>query len=222
MKHIPNILTSCRILLTGVFVWFFFRALRGEGVSFWMPILIYAIAFFTDILDGFLARAFHWVTPVGKILDPIADKVMAFAALICILFGKAYQDDHIILYTVLFLLIAVKDVLMVIGGAIMLKSHKVAYADWYGKSATGVLTAGVILTLLSFPIPSIQPWNIGVLSAAAALSYMAMVHYAKTQMFTDPKPEEAQSEDESKLFEKVDRISSDLNEREHGIEQLLK
>ncbi len=220
MKHIPNIITSCRIVLIGVFVWMFSRALK-QDFSFWIPILVYAIAFLSDILDGFLARNFHWVTPVGKILDPIADKLMAFAALICILIGKNALNDHPVLYTVLFLLIAAKDALMIIGGLFMLRAHKVAYADWYGKTATGVLTLGVVLTLLGFAEPVIQPWDIGVLSAAVALSYVAMIHYARTQLFVK-KEDSDESEDEQKLFDSVDRITNNLNEKEKGLEQLLK
>lgn len=206
MKHIPNILSSLRIVLTGVFAWLFLRALGRESVSFWWPIGIYALAFLTDVFDGFLARTFHWITPLGKILDPIADKLMAITALICILVGKQTMQSHATLYIVLFMLVAVKECLMLIGGAMLLKKHRVAYADWYGKSATGVFTAGVVLTLLSFALPSIEPWNIAVLSAAVAMSYFAMAHYAKTQLFSE-KPQTEATPDEEKLFEKVDRLT---------------
>ena len=204
MRHIPNILSTLRILLTGVFAWMFFRALGEEAFSFWWPIGVYALAFLTDLLDGFLARTFNWITPLGKILDPIADKLMAVMALICILVGKITMHDNGQLYIVLFMLMAVKECLMLIGGGIMLRKHRVAYADWYGKSA-GVFTIGVVLTLLSFALPAIEPWNVAVLSAAIAMSYFAMAHYAKTQLFIDDTPE-ASTPDEEKLFERVDRL----------------
>lgn len=220
MKHIPNIITCCRILLIGFFAWMFSRALR-QDISFWIPIWVYALAFVTDILDGFLARTFHWITPVGKILDPIADKLMAFAALICILVGKNILNDHPVLYTVLFVLIVLKDVLLIIGGLFMLKARKVAYADWYGKTATGLLTLGVILTLLGFAEPAVHPWDIGILFAAVALSYTALVHYARTQLFTVHNDME-ETEDEQILFDRVERITKELSKKEQGIEQLLK
>lgn len=221
MRHIPNILSSIRIVMTGVFCWLFFRAVKHEDFSFWWPILIYAVAFLTDVLDGFLARRFHWITALGKILDPLADKLMACAALVCILSGKVAQNDNIVFYTVIFLLILVKDILLIIGGLYMLRSHRVAYADWYGKSATGVLAAGIVLTLLSFALPSIEPWNIAVLSAAVALSFISLVHYAVTQMFSKPV-KSAEDPDESKLFETVDHISNNMKNNEQGIEQLFK
>ena len=221
MKHIPNILTSLRIVLTGVFAWQFFRAMNiatdptnSVGfAAFWVPITVYSVAFLTDILDGFLARTFHWITPVGKILDPLADKLMGVTALVCTLVGKNFLAAHDAallssahIYTVLVVLVAIKELLMMIGGAYMLTRHKVAYSDWYGKSATGLFTAGMILTLFSFALPAIDPWNLVVLGGATALGYAAMVHYARTQLRAEPKKPEDWNDDERRLFEKVDRF----------------
>ena len=83
MRHLPNILSGMRLILVGVFV-MLFRAGRI------LPALcIFLLAFFTDILDGYLARAHGWVTDIGKLLDPLADKMMTLAALGCIYLGKA-------------------------------------------------------------------------------------------------------------------------------------
>ncbi|MBR0081185.1 MAG: CDP-alcohol phosphatidyltransferase family protein [Clostridia bacterium] len=213
MKHIPNILTSLRIVLTGVFAWQFFVALEVAAnpansvgdYAFWLPIGIYAVAFLTDVLDGFLARTFHWITPVGKMLDPIADKLMGVTALACILLGKIFRQENAAAYIVLIALVVLKELLMLIGGAWMLTRHRVAYADWFGKSATGVFTAGVILTLLSFALPWIEPWNLVAIAVSTAMSYIALVHYARTQMFAKQEDREY-TEDEQKLFAKVDRF----------------
>ncbi len=205
MKHIPNILSTLRIVMVGLFAWLFCSAYPAHPMRYWIALGVYVIAFLTDVLDGFLARTFNWITPAGKLLDPLADKLMAITALIVILIGKAQQDDLFGIYLTLVILVAVKETLMVIGGMIMLKHHKVAYSDWYGKTATGIFSAGVVLTLLSFPIPAIEPWNIAVLSAAIGLSYVALAHYARTQLF-QPAPEET-NEDEERLFEKFDRLA---------------
>ena len=205
MRHIPNILSGFRILLVGVFAWLFLTNRIPHPNNYWWALGVFILAFATDVLDGFLARTFNWITPVGKLLDPLADKLMTVTALIVILIAKAMNDGEYGIYLALFLLAAVKEVLMLIGGMLMLKQRKVAYADWYGKTATGIFALGIALTLLSFPVPSVQPWNIAVLSAAVALSYFAMAHYAKTQLFVkrkdEPKPEEEE------LFEKFDRIA---------------
>lgn len=205
MKHIPNILSTFRIVLVGVFAWLFLTSKIPHPQNYWWAIGVYLLAFFTDVLDGFLARTFNWITPVGKLLDPLADKLMAVTALVVILIAEAKAGDDYGIYLTLFVLVAVKEGLMLIGGLVMLRQRKVAYSDWYGKSATGLFAVGIMLTLLSFPIPDVQPWNIAVLSGAVALSYFAMAHYAKTQ-FLAPRSDEPEPEEE-KLFEKVDRFS---------------
>ena len=202
MKHIPNILSSLRIVMVGVFAWLFLST-RIPSHYFW-ALGVFVLAFLTDVLDGFLARTFNWITPVGKLLDPLADKLMAITALVVILIGKAGQSLFWI-YLALVILVGVKEILMLIGGMIMLRQRKVAYSDWYGKTATGLFAIGIALTLLSFVFDSIEPWNIAVLSASIGLSYVALAHYARTQLFK-PREEEPSAEEE-KLFEKFDRLA---------------
>lgn len=191
--------------MVGVFAWLFCSAYPDHPVRYWWALGVYVLAFFTDVLDGFLARSFNWVTPVGKLLDPFADKLMAITALVVILIGKAQRHDLFGIYLTLVILIVVKETLAMIGGMIMLKQRKVAYSDWYGKTATGIFTIGIVLTLLSFAVPKIEPWNIAVLSAAIGLSYVALAHYARTQMFV-PREDEPDAAEE-RLFEKFDRLS---------------
>jgi cardiolipin synthase len=204
MKHIPNILSSIRIVMVGVFAWLFLTAKIPHPQNYLWALGVFVLAFVTDVLDGFLARTFNWITPVGKLLDPLADKLMAITALIVILIRK-WEGSLFWIYLTLVILVIVKEILMVIGGMIMLKQRKVAYSDWYGKTATGLFAFGTVLTLLSFVIESVEPWNIAVLSASIGLAYVALAHYARTQLF---KPrEEKPDADEEKLFEKFDRIA---------------
>lgn len=205
MKHIPNILSSLRIVMVGVFAWLFCSAYPDHPTRYWWALGVYVLAFLTDVLDGFLARTFNWITPVGKLLDPFADKLMAITALVVILIAKAQTHDLFWIYLTLFALVLVKEILMVIGGLVMLKQRKVAHADWYGKTATGLFAIGVVLTLLSFTVQRIEPWNIAVLSASVGLSYVALAHYARTQMIP-PRADEPTGEEE-KLFEKFDRLA---------------
>ena len=204
MKHIPNILSSIRIVMVGVFAWLFLTAKIPHPQNYLWALGVFVLAFVTDVLDGFLARTFNWITPVGKLLDPLADKLMAITALIVILIRK-WEGSLFWIYLTLVILVIVKEILMVIGGMIMLKQRKVAYSDWYGKTATGLFAFGTVLTLLSFVIESVEPWNIAVLSASIGLAYVALAHYARTQLF---KPrEEKPDADEEKLFEKFDRLA---------------
>ena len=205
MKHIPNILSTFRIALVGVFAWLFLTARIPHPQNYWWALGVYLLAFLTDVLDGFLARTFNWITPVGKLLDPLADKLMAITALVVILIAKATAGEEYAIYLVLFVLVTVKEGLMLVGGLLMLKQKKVAYSDWYGKTATGLFAFGTVLTLLSFIVDAIEPWNIAVLSASIGLSYVALAHYARTQLFqpAESKP----SDEEQKLFDKFDRLA---------------
>ena len=69
MRHIPNILSAIRLLLVGVFVGLF---LSGRVLG---ALSIFVFAFFTDVLDGRLARQYGWVSNLGKLLDPLGQHV---------------------------------------------------------------------------------------------------------------------------------------------------
>jgi cardiolipin synthase len=191
MRHIPNILSVLRIIMVGVFAYLFAIGRPLAALS------VYVLAFLTDILDGYLARRNNWITNLGKLLDPFADKLLIVVALICIYLGKRQSA-----FLVLFILSAVKELLMVLGGAVMLRRNIVVYADWFGKIATGMFGAGIILALLSFPFPQMSPWDFYVLTAATALSYLALIHYAVQGFFPGMRgkpqsPEDGQRDGEA-------------------------
>ena len=171
MRHLPNILSGIRLVLVGVFVMLF------RAGSYLPALCVFVFAFFTDVLDGQIARANGWVSNVGKLLDPLADKLMTLAALVCIYLGRQKP-----MYLVLFLLMALKELLMVIGGVFMAKRRVVAMADWPGKLATGLFAVGVMLSLLSFLSLRVEPYNLIILGLATAMSYFALVYYAATQL----------------------------------------
>ncbi|MEE9466439.1 MAG: CDP-diacylglycerol--glycerol-3-phosphate 3-phosphatidyltransferase [Candidatus Neomarinimicrobiota bacterium] len=77
--HIPNILTSLRILLTPLFIYCLFW---GNGFGYAWALLIFILAGVTDIYDGRLARRYKVETKVGKIMDPLADKILVLSAFI--------------------------------------------------------------------------------------------------------------------------------------------
>lgn len=79
-KFIPNILSVIRLCLVPIFVVLFFMEYPK---NVWYAIFVFFLAGATDVLDGWLARRNNWISNVGKILDPLADKTMQCTALIC-------------------------------------------------------------------------------------------------------------------------------------------
>lgn len=82
-KHIPNIITTIRILLLP-FVYLFYL-LPLFPYCRWVAIGIFLLAAVTDFLDGFIARKYHLVSNLGKLLDPIADKLLYYSGLFIII-----------------------------------------------------------------------------------------------------------------------------------------
>ncbi|MBZ4683043.1 MAG: CDP-diacylglycerol---glycerol-3-phosphate 3-phosphatidyltransferase [Fusobacteriaceae bacterium] len=75
--NIANILTIFRIILIIPFI-YYLKIPNSEYIAF----IIFTIASITDFLDGYLARKYNLITDFGKLMDPLADKILVFAALI--------------------------------------------------------------------------------------------------------------------------------------------
>lgn len=170
MKNVPNILSSIRICLVPVFVVSYFSE-SSTSMKIYAAI-VYAIASFTDFLDGYIARKYNIMSNLGKILDPLGDKLMTLAVLTCI------TIDHVI--PVWAVLAAVcKEMLMLIGGAIIRKKEggEIPPSNIIGKTSTVVFFV-VCVTLMLFHIPD----NIATLmiSIAIVLMLAALVSYLNT------------------------------------------
>lgn len=167
-KHIftiPNILSAFRIILAFVFLIIFYQSgFSGKKNLLTCIILLSAI---TDFLDGKIARKFNMVSELGKILDPVADKVTQGILILCLM--KEYP-----LLKWLFALFAVKEAFMGIVGAKTLK--KTAHNDgamWYGKVCTAIFYLVMFILLLIPDIPvNIANILIFVCSFFMALSFI--------------------------------------------------
>jgi len=133
-------------------------------------VLIYAIAALSDVIDGFLARKFQVSSNLGKVLDPLGDKLMTVAVMVCITI-----DGLIPLWAVL--LVGVKELLMGVGGLVL---HKKAHVDippsnLIGKASTVVFFLVCVTLMLYRSIPN---WaSILLISIAVALTFIALVSY---------------------------------------------
>ena len=128
VKKIPNILSTIRICLVPVFIAVYFAE---EGQVKIYAALVYAVAAFTDFLDGYLARKYGNTSNLGKVLDPLGDKLMTVSVMVCIT-----VDGIIPLWAVL--IAFCKEALMGIGGLVVhRKTHmEIPPSNIIGKLST--------------------------------------------------------------------------------------
>lgn len=140
LRAIPNLLSLLRILLIPVFVVFYVQAI-GSG-NFFLPTVILIVSGATDMLDGLIARRFHMITDLGKVLDPIADKLTQVTILFCLMFR------YPIFFPLLCILI-IKEALMLTGGVLLYRRRiPPSSARWFGKLATCFFYVSTILVVL--------------------------------------------------------------------------
>ncbi len=144
-KTIPNILSFIRIALIPVFTVLLMQARQGNTLiikKLIIGVIVFAVAGTTDLFDGKIARKFNQVTDLGKILDPVADKLTQFAIAV-ILMNWFWRDW---LFIGMFSVYIIKEVLQLIAGFIMMRrwDHAVAARMW-GKVNTVVFYIAMII-----------------------------------------------------------------------------
>ena len=173
--NIPNVLTMIRLLLIPVFVIVFFNTPHDQNKI--AALIIFAAASITDMFDGMLARRLNQITDFGKLFDPLADKVMVVTAMICQAVIGVFPWLAIII-------VAVKELIMLLGGIFMLSKNVVVYSNYAGKTAQVFFIASL---LLSFFHPGLEAGNVCLLGMTVdrlllwitvALSLTALVIYA--------------------------------------------
>lgn len=178
---IPNWLCFLRVALIPVFTTLF---IKGSYIPAFILMIVAAL---TDLLDGKIARKYNMVSNLGKILDPIADKLSQIAIVIILI--VKFWDGY--LKYILFLFI-VKELLMVLGGALLMaKGMRPVAAEMWGKVATTVFYVFMIVIIalggegcalydVAFFKPFILPeWLItAMVVISALLAFVSLFGYA--------------------------------------------
>ena len=165
--NLSNALTGVRILLAPALLIAFFKF--PEERQAW-SLCLFLAAGLTDCLDGFFARRWNQVTPLGKVLDPIADKLMSAAALLCLILSGA-------LPWFVLAVIAVKELYMAVGAGICLKNGLEVSSDFYGKIATALFYPAVFLAWPWHGSAAIGHIGRALTYVSVALSLLATAHY---------------------------------------------
>lgn len=186
LKYIPNILSCVRIALVFVFLAVFFFGNKYVAAG------VFLFAGITDIVDGFLARKNNWVTNAGKILDPLADKLMQCAALISLTVTNLVPFWFSAPYIL-------KEVLMLLGGLFMLKKRKVrVVSNVFGKMAAVLFYAVIILVMLLSDLwqPEIPAWTNFICGISLGATVFALFFYVV--QYRVLKPEKNENENDNK------------------------
>ena len=164
---VPNLMGYFRIILIPLIVW---RYVTADSVNdYYVAAAIIGISGITDFLDGFIARKCHQITKVGKILDPVADKLTQAAIVVAL--ATRYK-----LMVILIALFVVKEGYMAVMGAIMLKRGRmIDGARMCGKICTAALYV-VMFILILIPDISLPISNTLILSCIALMVYSFVIY----------------------------------------------
>lgn len=165
--NIPNMLTMLRFALVPVATILIYFDMM-------IPALItYLLACATDLLDGFLARRMNLVTNEGILLDPLADKLMAIFVII------AFTVTGV-LPVFVFVIVLIKELLMVGGGIFLYFRDVITPANTYGKIAAFTFNTSIGFTFLH---KIVTPWHQYFMYFALLFLIAALVQYAYFNMY---------------------------------------
>jgi len=160
---LPNILSLSRIALMPAIIF----CLKEEKTLPLLILMLLAVA--TDYFDGFLARKLGKISSLGKILDPLADKI----CLDSMVFALSLWRDFPWWATGLVIL---RDILILAGGLMMInKTKNIPVSNWPGKFAVTFLSAAIFFYVLNW-----QPWGLYLLYASLLLILVSGIIYLRT------------------------------------------
>ena len=156
-KHVPNILTIIRFLLIPIIVIF---AFQNDYIS---TIIVLTISGLTDVLDGYIARKYNFISNFGKLMDPLADKMTQVALLGTLAIQK-------IIPVWIIVVVIIKEFLMVSGASFLYGKELVVSSKWYGKLTTVLFYIAIVCSLFT------QYWNGTIINKYSNLSAVPEFH----------------------------------------------
>ena len=166
-ENIPNILTIIRFILIP---FIFFSVISHHYLT---ALIIFTLSAITDVLDGYIARKYNYITDIGKLIDPLADKLTQISLLLSLTILN-------ILPWWIFAIVFIKEVLMVTTASLLYKKKDVVvYSKWYGKLATVVFYIAIVTSLIVNYFEFALRIDIYIYYIALALTIFALLMYFK-------------------------------------------
>ncbi|MBE6890906.1 MAG: CDP-alcohol phosphatidyltransferase family protein [Ruminococcaceae bacterium] len=163
---IPNIISIIRILLVPIFCVIYFT----PGMKT-VALIVLIVSGLSDLVDGYIARKFNQITDLGKVLDPIADKLFHMSTIACLCI------DRVVGYWLLFIVMA-KELFMICGGVILYKKTKAVIASkWYGKLSSSLFFSAFVLSFVPVNNTAYTIFISCLFAVAVLISLYAMINY---------------------------------------------
>jgi CDP-diacylglycerol--glycerol-3-phosphate 3-phosphatidyltransferase len=148
-KNVPNIITIARIILLPFIFFFYMTAIVPHSKL--IAVGIFIVAALTDLLDGKIARKYNLVSNLGKLLDPIADKMLCYTGMILIAVCDVLPEWA----TVIFLFVSlIRDFAVDCMRMMAAKQNVVLAAGWSGKIKTTLYLIAIPLTMAFNYLPT--------------------------------------------------------------------
>ncbi len=168
---IPNALSLLRILLLPVFAVLYLKS-AAEPMLLWWAGGVLVLSGLTDLFDGMIARGLNQISDIGKLLDPLADKLTQLTVLVCL--ATRY---HALLW--LMAICFAKETIQIIGGLLLLhRGDTVRGSQWFGKVTTFVFYGSMAAIVL---VPDMPGWVMAALIVlVSALMLFTFAGYLRT------------------------------------------
>ena len=169
LKYIPNLLTILRLIFIPIILYFIYTS------NYILSFIFFTLSAITDVLDGFIARKFDLISNIGKLLDPLADKLTQ----ICVL--AAMVKMEIIPFWIL-VIVVLKELVMVVGASFLYGKDVVVYSKWYGKLATVLLYLAIVSSLILKQLNLTGIWvniDLALYCIALACTLFSLIMYTK-------------------------------------------
>lgn len=168
---VPNALSVLRIIVIPFFAWFFMHDQLAIAVA------LLVLSGLSDCVDGFIARKLNQVTELGKMLDPLADKLTQGVVALCL----AIKFPVICPALLVFIL---KELVMLCGAILLLKKKKrPCAAQWYGKVATVMFYISVSVIVVIDGFFPVKPVTFEVVAYVLLILTAAMMIYSAVRYF---------------------------------------
>lgn len=176
---IPNLLSLLRLILIPVYVIIYLNA--QDATDHYLAAGILAVSCLTDLIDGKIARHFNLITALGKVLDPLADKLTQFSLILCL----ALKAESSLLWYLIGLFV-LKELFQLVAGCIRLrKGIMLKGALLSGKISTTILFVSLILMVM---MPNMPLKTINIITIVDAIFLLvAFVHYVVAYFCMDSK-----------------------------------